>query len=200
MNLSNKDLLIIQQTIEESPISRETMKENIIDHLSCVVEFKMTHGWDFEEAFSEALREFAPNGLREIEHETYLLLNIKTITMKKLTYLSGLVFCIFISVGFLFKIFHLQGANELLIIGNGGALLIFVPLFLAIKQQPAKTPFERKKDRVAIISFALISLGGALKTMHLVTANETLIIGMAVFSFGYLPMLFLKMYRESIAG
>jgi len=200
MNLSHENLLLIKQTIDDSPISRETMRENIIDHLSCAVEFKMTHGWDFEEAFSDVLHEFAPHGLQEIEHETYLLLNIKTITMKKLTYLSGLVFCILVCVGFLFKIFHLPGANELLIVGNGGALLIFMPLFLATNHQPAKTPFERKKDRLALISFALVSLGGALKVMHLVTANETLIVGMAVFSFGYLPMLFLKMYRESIAA
>jgi hypothetical protein len=200
MNLSNQDLLIIQQTIEESPISRESMKENIIDHLSCVVEFKMAHGWDFEEAFSEALHEFAPHGLREIEHETYLLLNLKKITMKKLTYLSGLVFCMLISAGFLFKIFRLPGASILLAFGNGGALLIFIPLFLFNKQQSAKPSFEKRKDTVALLSFALVSLGGFLKGLHLVTANETLIIGVAVFCFGYLPMLFLKMYRESIAG
>ena len=200
MNLSSENLLAIQQTIQASPISRDSMKENIIDHLSCAVEFRMTHGWDFEEAFTEVLHEFAPNGLSEIEHETYLLLNIKKITMKKLTYLSGLAFCIIASVGFLLKIFHMPGANELLVLGNGGALLIFVPLFLLTKQPAAKTSTERKKDRLALISFALISLGGALKALHLVTANETLIIGTAVFAFGYLPLLFLKMYRESIAG
>ena len=130
MNLSNKDLLLIQQTIEESPISRTSMKENIIDHLSCVVEFKMTHGWDFEEAFSDALHEFAPNGLREIEHETYLLLNIKTITMKKLTYLSGLVFSIIGIAGVTAYFFRMPGRNELLITGFGGILLIFLPLLL----------------------------------------------------------------------
>jgi hypothetical protein len=200
MNLSNKDLLIIQQTIEESPISRESMKENIIDHLSCAVEFKMTHGWDFEEAFSEVLQEFAPNGLREIEHETYLLLNIKTITMKKLTYLSGLIFSTMASAGLVTYFFRMPLRNELLITGFGGVLLIFMPLLLISRQPAAKTPFERKKDRVAIISFLLFSLGGVLKGIHVPSANETLIIGAAVFTFGYLPMLFLKMYRESIAG
>lgn len=200
MSLSHENLLAIKRTIAESPISRDSMKENIVDHLSCAIEFKMKCGWDFDEAFTEVITEFAPNGLREIEHETYLLLNIKTITMKKLTYLSGLAFSILASVGLLFKIFHLKGANELLVLGFGGALLIFMPLFLFTKQQPAKTPFERKKDMLALISFALVSLGGALKVLHLVTANEILILGTAVFSFGYLPMLFLKMYRESIAG
>ncbi len=88
-------------------------------------------------------------------------------------------------------------------LGNGGRSALFLwplAIFTANVHQPAKTSFERKKDRLALISFALVSLGGALKVMHLVTADETLIVGMAVFSFGYLPMLFLKMYRESIAG
>jgi len=111
-----------------------------------------------------------------------------------------LVSCILISVGFLFKIFHLPGASALLVFGNGGALLIFIPLLLFNKQQQAKTSFEKRKDIVALVSFAVISLGGLLKGLHLVTANETLIIGFAVFCFGYLPMLFLKMYRESIAA
>jgi hypothetical protein len=200
MNLSQENLLLIKQTIDESPISRESMKENIIDHLGCAIEFKMTHGWDFQEAFSDALRELAPNGLLEIEHETYLLLNIKTITMKKLTYLSGLIFCILGSAGLMAYFFRMPGRNELLIAGFGGVLLIFVPLLFFSHQQVSKTPFERRKDRIALISFLLISLGGVLKGLHLVTANETLIIGVAVFSLGYLPMLFLKMYRESIAG
>src|SRR5690349_9803789 len=139
MNLSSKDLLRIQQTIEESPISRASMKENIIDHLSCAVEFKMTHGWDFEEAFSEALHEFAPNGLREIEHETYLLLNIKKITMKKLTYVSGLVFSILASAGLVTYFFRMPLRNELLITGFGGILLIFMPLLLFSHQPSAKT-------------------------------------------------------------
>lgn len=200
MNLSHENLLVIKQVIDDSPISRESMRENIVDHLCCAVEFKMTHGWDFEEAFTDVLRDFAPNGLREIEHETYLLLNIKTITMKKLTYFSGLIFTILASAGLMAYFFRMPGRNELLITGFGGVLLIFLPLLLISRQPVAKTPLERKKDRIAMASFVLISLGGVLKGLHVVTANETLIIGTAVFCLGYLPMLFLKMYRESIAG
>jgi hypothetical protein len=200
MNLSHENLLVIKQAVYESPISRDSMKENIIDHLSCAVEFKMTHGWDFNEAFSDVMHQFAPHGLAEIEHETYLLLNIKTITMKKLTYCSGLIFSILASVGLMAYFFRMPGRNELLIVGFGGVLLIFMPLLLVSRQPVAKTPLERRKTRIALVSFLLISLGGVLKGLHLVTANETLIIGTVVFSFGYLPMLFLKMYRESIAG
>lgn len=120
--------------------------------------------------------------------------------MKKLTYVSGLIFSILASAGLMAYFFRMPGSNELLITGFGGVLLIFMPLLLFSSQPAAKTPFEKKKDRVAIISFLLFSLGGVLKGVHVVTANETLIIGAAVFAFGYLPMLFLKMYRESIAG
>ncbi len=200
MNLTDENILAIKKTIDESPISRSSMRENIIDHLCCAIEFKMTHGWDFEEALTEALFDLAPNGLREIEHETYLLLNLKNITMKKVKYLSGLVFCIAASVGLSFKIQKWPGANELLILGLGGLALIFVPLSLFVSNRVALQPLDRAKERLALISMALISIGGVLKVLHTAAANEALLLGTAVFALGFLPTFFLKMYRESVAG
>lgn len=199
MNLSTENLRVIQQAIEESPITRTSMKENIIDHLSCSIEFKMAHGWSFEEAFGDVVHEFAPNGLAEIEYEAHVLLNIKTITMKKFTYVSGLIFSVTASVGFLLNMFHFSVGKDMLILGFGGMGILFAPMLLMIRKRE-KTPFERRRDNVALISLILLSIGGMLKTFHVVTANETLIIGTAVFAFGFLPMTFLKMYRESIAG
>ena len=199
MNLTEENVLQIQSTVEESPITRVEMKDNLIDHLCCSVEHKMKVGTAFESALSSALSELVPNGFKEIEFETFILLNTKQITMKKLTYSTGLIFSVFASVGMLLKIFHLPGANELLILGFGGLALFFVPLLMMVRK-PEKTSFERKRDNIALISLLVISIGGVLKTFHVVAANETLIIGTAVFAFGFLPMTFLKMYRESIAS
>jgi hypothetical protein len=152
MIISLENLRLIQRTIYESPISRHGMQADLIDHLCCEVEHRMNRGSDFDNAFEEALHLLAPNGLRELERETFFLLNLKTITMKKLTYVSGAVFSIFSSLGVLFKIFHFMGANELLIFGFGGLTLIFLPLLLITRNKQKQTSFERRRNLTALLS------------------------------------------------
>lgn len=199
MTLTEENVIEIQGLVENSSISRSEMKDNLIDHLCCSVEHKMKTGKAFEVALTSALNELVPNGFKEIEFETFILLNAKQITMKKLTYLTGMIFSLLASVGMLLKILKLVLANELLILGFGGLALFFVPLLIMVRK-PGATSFERKRDNVALVCLLLISIGGVLKTFHVVAANETLILGTAAFAFGFLPMTFMKMYKESIAG
>ncbi len=200
MNISEEHLKTIRGAIIQSPISRMSMQDDLIDHLCCEVENRMSCGVDFEAAFAHALQRLAPNGLLELEKETYLLLNKTKITMKKLTYLSGASFSIFASVGILFKILHWLGANELLIFGFGGLLLVFTPLLLVTHHRQSSTSgFEARRNWIGMISLVLFSTGAILKVLHFVGANEALLLGTTLFSFGFLPMTFLKMYRQAIA-
>lgn len=201
MTLSQANLAIIQQAIIQSPISRPAMQEDLIDHLCCEVEHRMARGCDFEKAFAQAILLLAPNGLKELEQETFLLLNSKTIVMKKLTYFSGALFSIFSSLGIFFKILHWLGANELLILGFGGLLFVFIPLLVLTNRKPsAESSFERRKNLIGVFSLVLFSIGAVLKVLHFAGANEALLLATALFSFGFLPMTFLKMYRQSIAS
>lgn len=138
--------------------------------------------------------ELAPNGFTELEIETYILLNQKTITMKKLTCSLGLTFSVLASIGFLFKILHWTGANEMLILGLGGLVLFFLPLLLLTRKSTGV------QEKLALSSLTLVSIGGVLKVFHVVSANEFLLLGVAVFALAYLPVTFLAMYRNSIAN
>jgi hypothetical protein len=202
MTVSQENLVAIQRAIVESPISRRRMQEDIIDHLCCEVEYRMSCGCDFDNAFEQALHLLAPNGLKELERETFFLLNSKTIIMKKLTYVSGAVFSILSSTGILFKILHWFSANEFLIIGFGGLLLIFLPLLWIArnKQLTTESSFDRRRNLTGFISLILISAGAVLKVLHLASANEILILGTIAFSFAFLPMTFIKMYKQAIAS
>jgi hypothetical protein len=196
MSLSVENIYEIKEIIVKSKISNEQMRDNLIDHLCCATEAKMKIGDAFPIALATALKELAPNGFAEIELECYVLLNSKSVTMKKLTYSLGLFFSVCASFGLVLKILHYPGANELLIVGNGGIATIFLPLFLASKK---KTALELI-DKVALVSLSLICIGGALKVMHLASSNEFLLVGFLLFSLGFLPMKFLRLYRESIAS
>lgn len=196
MSLSNENIKEISAILNKSKISNEQMRDNLIDHLCCATEAKMKTGKQFEDALTIALQELAPNGFAEIELESYLLLNSKSIAMKKLTYSLGLFFSISASLGFILKILHYPGANELLIVGLGGIAIVFLPLFLTSRK---KTTFQ-SIDKIVLVSLSFICIGGMLKVMHLASSNEILIVGFLLFSLGFLPMKFLKMYRESIAS
>ncbi len=202
MTISSENLRFIQKTIRESPISRNGMQEDLIDHLCCEVEHRMYRGDDFDIAFKKALHLLAPNGLKELERETFFLLNSKTIAMKKLTYLSGALLCILSTMGILFKILHWSGANELVILGFGGLLLIFLPLLWMARNKNVKeeSSFERKRNFTGLVCLILVSAGAVLKVLHLASANEILILGTIAFSFVFLPMTFLKMYKQATAS
>jgi hypothetical protein len=47
--------------------------------------------------------------------------------VKMITYVSGVISCILIIFGSLFKILHLSGANELLMLGMTLLAVIYVP-------------------------------------------------------------------------
>ena len=200
MTLTSEHLNIIQKLIDESPISRVQMRENIVDHLACAIEYKMANGQDFKPALENSLLEFAPNGFKEIEHETYLLLNPNSITMKKMTYSSGLIFSMMASVGVFFKILHYTGANELVILGFGGLAAIFLPLLSVTRKTAEKSKQELIRERIFLASLLFLSIGAVLKIFHVVAANESLLLGTAGFALGFLPLTFLKMYRESVTA
>jgi len=68
MKLSKEQVDIIRLVIDQSRIEIQTLKEDILDHLCCVVENKMGKK-TFEVSLGEALTELAPNGLDEIQRE-----------------------------------------------------------------------------------------------------------------------------------
>ncbi len=71
MNLTDQQVDKITRTIGASPISRAHMRDDLVDHLCCAVELRMTGGTDFEKALPDALYELAPNGLREIDAKLF---------------------------------------------------------------------------------------------------------------------------------
>ena len=84
MRVSSEQITHIHEVIDQSSINIETLKDDLLDHLCCVVEVKMTNGIEFEISLKEALDELAPDGLNTIQRETIFLLNsTKIIFMKK---------------------------------------------------------------------------------------------------------------------
>jgi hypothetical protein len=203
MSLRDEQLQRIRRRIEEGGITIQTLKDDLLDHLCCVVEIETAKGKSFELAFQEAMNELAPNGFEDIQDETIFLLNPNNIIrMKKVMYLIGLLSSISIGLGWLFSLLHLTGASEMFNYGFLGFLLLFIPMlaFDRYKLSLRKALSEKLRIILGVVSAFLVGIAVAFKILHLSGADTMLAVGMLIFIFGFLPFLFFNMYRKSISG
>jgi hypothetical protein len=202
MKLSSDQVAQIKQVIVQSAITIDTLRDDVLDHLCCVVEAKMTRGSGFESSLKEAIDELAPDGLDAIQRETIFILNsTKIMLMKKIMYSIGLITSISMTMGILAKLLHWAGAEELFTYGFVGFLLLFLPM-LAIdryKYNLGKSLSEKLRIGLGYLSAFLLTFSIAFKIFHLMGANLLLVSGMCIFSFGFLPFLFFNMYKKSLS-
>lgn len=202
MKLSSDQIAIIRKYVDQSTISIDSLKDDVLDHLCCVVEIKMERGKSFNNAVHEGLIELAPDGLDEIQRETLFLLDsTKIIFMKKVMYGIGLLSAMAFVLGWAFGIMHLPGATELSIYGFLTFVFIFLPM-LAIDHYKVNIRWalsDKLKFSLGLASGIIVATSVLFKLMHLSGAQELLIIGTFLFVFGFLPFLFFTMYKKSIS-
>ena len=191
----------IRNQIDQSSITIQELKDDLLDHISCFIEQELKNGYSFELAYKKALDQVCPNGFDEIQHETIYLLNTTKIRiMKTLIYATGFITAIATCAGFLFKILHLPGGNSLFNYGFLGFVIIFVPLFSIDRYKLSinKALSERLKLILGFISALLAGGGVLLKILDLSgIGNVLLVLGMLTFMVGFLPFFFFRMYRQS---
>src|SRR5262245_18943031 len=129
MKLDDQQLEGIRVLIVGSGVTIQTLQDDLLDHLCCVVEYKMKSGENYDAALAAAVSELAPDGLEQIQHETHFLLNSNRILlMNKITYVIGLLATMSFLTGWLFGFLHLPGAFELSVGGFTVFGLVFAPL------------------------------------------------------------------------
>lgn len=127
MELTSEQILFIKQDLREKGITMDDLAENLLDHICCTIENGSET--DFPNAYSEALTAFGNGGLKNIQIETILLINLKKeIIMRKTMYFLCYVSAFLISTGLLFKIQHWPGAAIILTV----AIVLFNFGFLPV--------------------------------------------------------------------
>ncbi len=205
MKLSTEQIEVIRLIIDQSDIDIQTLKDDLLDHLCCVVEDKMAslgEAKNFEVALNEALNELAPAGLNRIHRETiYLLNSTKIVFMKKVMYSIGLITAISMSIGWTFRILDWAGGSELLTYGFLGFVLLFIPMvainYFKVNLRGALS--EKLKIILGVSSGIIVGLAIVFKFMHLPGADQMLLGGTLLFSFGFLPFLFFGLYKNAVS-
>jgi hypothetical protein len=203
MKLAQAYIDVIRARINASKVTIQTLKDDLVDHLCCVVEFKIENGKSFEVAFQDALYELAPNGLDDLQHQTlYLIHSSKLIFLRKIMYGIGFVSTTALSLGWLFTVLHWPGGYELFNYGFLGFFLVFVPM-MAIdryKVKVRKALSERLRIIVGAASGIMVGVSLIFKFLHLQGVDILLIGGVCLFTFGFLPFLFFNLYRKAVSG
>ncbi|MEP4532035.1 MAG: hypothetical protein ABJ004_03040 [Cyclobacteriaceae bacterium] len=198
--ITDEQVDLIGNEISESGITSAELKDDLLDHMCCLIEIDMKKGLDFEQAYQKAFLQTSPNGYGEIQNETFFLLNYnKIMNMKRLTYISGFLFALIATIGLLFKLLHWPGAT-LFLIGLLGMASVFVPLVLInkFKTEVHAVLSEKMKWVLGASSFLLFCFGGVFKILHLPGSVVLVVSAFVIFGFGFLPFLFFRMYKTSI--
>lgn len=202
MRLDEEQEKRIEEFVDKQGFKLGSLRDDILDHLCCVVESELRTGKTFDQSLKDAVFDLAPNGLIDLERKTFFLLNSKRIIMmKKLIYLIGFIGSLVLTTGIVFKLLWYPGANILLMTGFLILLLIFVPMVTIdrYKVTIAKNISERLKIILGCVSAVIVGLAGLFKIMHWMGAEVLLLAGGLIFAVGYLPFLFFTMYKKSLA-
>ena len=201
MKLSKEYVDIIRYRIDQSDITMHTLRDDVLDHVCCVVEQKLNEGKSFEIAMQEAFHELAPRGLDEIQRKTFFLLNSpKLLFMKRVMYLTGLVCASTVSLGWLFVTLRWPGGRELFNIGFLAFLWVFVPMLAVDRYRVSMRKAVSEKIRIMLgaASGFIVGLSLVFKVLHLQGADIALIVGMVMFIFGFLPIFFFILYKAAV--
>jgi hypothetical protein len=185
----------IADTVNGSNIKSADLKEDLIDHLCCIVEDEMSKGREFETACRTALRRVCPNGLNEIQNETVFLLPSKSRKrLDRTMYISGFIALTGMLVTAIMKILHLPFAGIVLFSTAFVVVFVFFPtIFVRLLK-------SGKKNVSYILGFIgawLLVLSVVFKLMHWPLDNFFLLLAILFGYLGVFPLFFFKIFKKS---
>ena len=201
MKLTEEQIQLMRHHIA-SIISWPAVQEDVLDHLCCVVEEKMETGQTFETAFLAASQELSPRGLSFIQRQTTFLMDARNVSlMKIMLYSLGFISTGLLSLGWLFSVLRWMGGPEMFNSGFFLITIVFIPM-LGIDLYAKSNKLLRDKLRLSIGAISSLIVGTSLifKLLHLQGADVLLVLGVLLWTFGFLPVLFFNMYKRAQAS
>lgn len=203
MKLTEQQVQVIEDFVNAQGIRIRTLRDDVVDHLCCVMESELEKGKAFEELLEKATSDLAPNGLGEIQDKTIFLLNARRIIfMKKAMYSIGFLGSFSLTTGVTLNVLRLPFGNEFFTVGLLTLLLVFIPLLAIDRYKVAlsKALSVRLKIILGAGAAAIVGLSGVFKLLHLQGADVLLGIGAVVFALGFLPFYYFTMYKKSVSN
>jgi hypothetical protein len=189
--ISDQQIDYILSDIGARGVEMESLQQNLLDHVCCIIENNLEENGDFESFYNKTIQTFYKDELWEIEEETLLLLTYKNYyTMKKIMINSGIAAATFFIIGSFFKFMHWQGAAILILLGMVIGALIYLPLLFLFKKN--ETTESRAKLVLAIgtINGILFCTYSLFKVFHWPGASMIWFFTLGLFSLVFIPLYF----------
>ena len=154
--LEQKHIEIISDRINNSKITSEDLKTDLIDHFCCAIEDNLNKGKSFEMAYDNAFNNICPNGFQDIEGETiFLLSSKKNKRMNQIINISASLSIIGITATILMKTLHMPYSQIVLLTTDAIMILLFLPTLFIRKY---KNLFQKNKGNKTMYISIYIAL------------------------------------------
>jgi hypothetical protein len=130
--LSLHHIDLISRDIQRDEISFSHLRDDLIDHVCCDVEYEMQNGMSFNEAYRNVMQKIGLRRFKEIQEETLYLVDSKYRNMKNLMKISGVTGTIMFGFAALFKIQHWPLAGIMMTLGALILAFAFLPSALTV--------------------------------------------------------------------
>ena len=165
--LSDKQIDYILDDIGARGVEMESLQQNLLDHVCCIIENNLEENGDFESFYKKTIQTFYKDALWEIEEETILLLTFKNYyTMKKIMINSGIISALTFFAGSIFKIMHWPGASPLILLAMLTSSFIFLPLYFLFKKNETAGSKDKIIITIGTINGILFCISMLFKIMH----------------------------------
>lgn len=189
--LSDKQIDYILDDIGARGVEMESLQQNLLDHICCIIEQNLEENGDFESFYKKTIQTFYKDALWEIEEETLLLLTYKNYyAMKKIMIMSGITAAATFITGSIFKIMHWPGANALIILGMITSSLIFLPIFFLFKKNETVENKNKLILAIGTINGILFCVSSLFKMMHWPGAHILWILTIGLMVLVFIPLFF----------
>ncbi len=196
-NVTDEEVTFIDHDLTVRGIVLEELRDNLIDHICCIIEHESQQNEDFSKCYERVLPQFFKKELQEIQTETDYLLKFKNFyTMKKIMNISGISTVFLILVGAILKTLHMPGAAVVFILGGFTFAFLFLPILIIIKFKDDESNTDKIVFSFGLLLAMAIAIGFISKVMHWPGANILMYAGTIIFTILYVPIYFFTRIRR----
>lgn len=197
--LSEQQIDYIFNDISARGVEMESLQQNLLDHVCCIIENNLEENGDFESFYQKTIKTFYKDELWEIEEETLLLLTYKNYyTMKKIMINSGIAAATFFIIGSFFKFMHWPGASFLILLGMTIGALVFLPLVFLFKKNETTESKAKIVLGIGVINGILFCIYSLFKVMHWPGASTLWFFTLGIFSLVFIPLYFFNGIKNEL--
>ncbi|MEE4116068.1 MAG: hypothetical protein V2I37_07865 [Marinilabiliaceae bacterium] len=198
--LSDKQISDISDRLAQSNIKSGQLLEDLTDHICCLIEDDLIAGKNFEEAEKRAFNIVFPGGMENDYSKSIIILSSRRARkMKPLIFILLYLGLIIMTFSFMFKALHWPGAGIMLMAACTLFTFIFTPVFFMYlyRSKLARVITSKGLYIFGFSGIVILLAGVAMKVFHLAGASITILAGLPIINFVFLPLIFSGFYRSS---